>query len=66
MTEWIGVTEAAEMLGYDPDYFRRAFCVHPVNGIAVLVIRKPGAKYSTYRVLRADVVALVQSSKRTA
>ena len=27
--EWISVTEAAYLLGYSPDYFRRTFCVEP-------------------------------------
>ena len=66
MSEWISVTEAANMLGYAPNYFRRAFCTHPINGLSVMVIHKPGGLLPRYRVLRADVVALLDSSKKTA
>lgn len=63
MSDWISVKEAAAMLGYTPDGFRKRFCDTPIGGLSVLIISK-GRKRRSIRVLRADVESLVSSSNK--
>ena len=58
-SEWIKVSEAARMLGYSTDGFRRKFC-DGMAGITVLSV--PTAKGRSLRVLRADVLKLVSDN----
>lgn len=58
---WISVKEAAAMLGYSRDYFRRIYC----DPAAPLVPIRPGRRAgSRTLVLRAAIVQLVETETR--
>ena len=61
--EWISVKEAAALLGYSPDYFRRSFCSH---GGHLVVIREWKGPKGQRRILvfKAEVMAMLQGQIR--
>ena len=65
MSVWISTGEAARMLGYSRDHFRRAFCESPVSGLAVMMVQRPGQLLPRYMVRRVDVERLVNTSVLT-
>ena len=58
--DWISVAEAAAMLGYSEDYFRRTFC-DPEKPLVPIHQRRGKAGQRRIRVLRAAIEKLIAS-----
>jgi hypothetical protein len=57
--EWIDVSEAARLLGYNTDYFRRVYC-NPQSPLLVIRIWQGNNGGRRTMVLRASVEKLIE------